>query len=79
MVLKPMGKPVSRPPKKRASEAAAPTKQYSWSIYRITSTPAKLLGHVEAADEESAIRKAIDEFGVTNPQVQKRLLARRRA
>jgi hypothetical protein len=52
-------------------------KQYRWAIYHITGTPAKLLGHVEAPDEESAIKRAIEEFNVT-PQLQKLLLALRR-
>jgi hypothetical protein len=33
---------------------------------------------VDAPDEESVIKRAIEEFGITNPQVQKRLLAQRR-
>lgn len=69
---------MSRPPKKPAPAPAAPGKQYRWAIYHITGTPAKLLGHVEAPDEESAIKQAIEEFGITNPQLQKRLLAQRR-
>jgi hypothetical protein len=69
---------MSRPPKKPAPEPAAPGTQYRWAIYHITGTPAKLLGHVEAPDEESAITQAIEEFGITNPQLQKRLLAQRR-
>jgi hypothetical protein len=54
-----------RPPKKQAPESAAPGKQHRWAIYHITGTPAKLLGHVEAADEERAIEQAIEEFGIT--------------
>jgi len=69
---------MSRPPQKQAPEPAATAKQYSWAIYRLTGTPAKLLGHVEAPDEQSAIKQAIEEFGVTNPQLQKQLLAQRR-
>jgi hypothetical protein len=70
---------MSRPPKKQAPEPAAIAKRYSWAIYRLTGTPAKLPGHVQAADEESAIKQAIEEFGITNVQLQKRLLAQRRA
>jgi hypothetical protein len=37
-----------------------------------------LLGHVNAPDEETAIKKAIEEFAI-EPALHKRLLARRRA
>ena len=55
----------------------APAKLHSWAIYRLKGTPAKLLGNVEAPNEESAIKRAIEEFSVA-PELQKRLLARRR-
>ena len=60
------------------AEAAAPPKLHSWAIYRLKGTPAALLGHVEAPDADTAIRKAIDEFKV-DPAFHKRLLVRRRA
>jgi hypothetical protein len=44
----------------------------------VKGTPAKLLGHVEAPDEAAAIKQAIEEFRVA-PELQGRLLARRRA
>jgi hypothetical protein len=67
-----------RPPAKKQSPPSAPAgKQYTWNIYHIKGTPAALLGRVEAPDAETAIRKAIDEFGIS-PALQKRLLARRR-
>jgi hypothetical protein len=47
------------------------------AIYRLKGVPAKLLGNVEAPDEETAIKRAIEEFHVA-PELQKRLLARRR-
>jgi hypothetical protein len=34
-------------------------KQYIWKIYHIKGTPAVLLDHGEAADQETAIKKAI--------------------
>ena len=50
----------------------------AWDRGRSTgSRPAKLLGNVEAPDEETAIKRAIEEFHVA-PELQKRLLARRR-
>jgi hypothetical protein len=61
-----------------ASPEPTPAKQFSWAIYRLKGTPAKLLGHVEAPSEESAIKRAIEEFNVP-PELQKRLLARRGA
>jgi hypothetical protein len=65
------------PPKKQTTPPASAAKQSSWSIYHIKGTPAAFPGHVEAPDEESAIRKAIEEFEVS-PALQKRLLAQRR-
>jgi len=49
----------------------------TWSIYHIKGTPAAFLGHVEAPDEETAIKRAIEEFQI-RPELQKRLLAQRR-
>jgi hypothetical protein len=66
------------PTKKPASEAAPPPKMYHWAIYRLKGTPAALLGHVEAPDAETAIKRAIDEFAI-EPGLHKRLLAQRRA
>jgi hypothetical protein len=51
------------------------TKMYEWRITRIRSTPAALIGHVEAPDAEQVIKEAIREFGITDPQQQKRLAA----
>jgi hypothetical protein len=39
--------------------------------------PALLLGRVYAPDPETAIARAIEEFKITNPQQQKRLIASR--
>jgi hypothetical protein len=47
-------------------------------VAHIKGTPAALLGHVEAPDAETAIKKAIEEFGIHDPQMQKRLFAQRR-
>ena len=66
-----------RPSKKPPAEAASPVRTCRWAIYRLTATPAKLLGDVEAPDEETAIKKAIDEFAI-EPALHKRLLAQRR-
>ena len=62
-----------------ASKPSPPaSKPHRWDIYHIKGTPAVLLGHVEAPDEESAIKRAIEEFKIS-PALQKRLLAQRRA
>jgi hypothetical protein len=72
------GVAMKRPPAKKQSPLPAPAgKQYTWSIYHIKGTPAALLGRVEAPDEETAIKKAIDEFQI-GPALQNRLLAQRR-
>jgi hypothetical protein len=60
------------------SPPAAPWgKQYTWKIYHIKGTPAVLLGDVDAPDEKTASKKAIDQFEI-GPALQNRLLAQRR-
>jgi hypothetical protein len=54
-----------------------PAKEYEWEIIRIKGTPAVRLGRVTAPDAESAIKKAIKEFDIREPELQKRLAARR--
>jgi hypothetical protein len=46
-------------------------------ISRIKSTPAADLSTVQAPDAEAAIKAAIEQFGIKNPQHQQRLVARR--
>ena len=48
----------------------------TWAISRIKGTPAVVLGHVEAADADSAIKEAIKKFEITDPVQQQRLAAR---
>jgi hypothetical protein len=48
-----------------------------WRITRIKGSPAAYVGHVRAADEKEAIRRAIHEFQITDPGHQKRLVAER--
>jgi hypothetical protein len=52
-------------------------KLFRWRITRLIASPAALIGYVEAPDQEQAIRTAIREFAITNPEHQKRLTAQR--
>jgi hypothetical protein len=54
-----------------------PTKDHEWRIIRIKGSPAAYVGHVRAVDEKEAIRKAIQEFQITNSGDRKRLAAQR--
>jgi hypothetical protein len=40
--------------------------------------PATLVGYLDAPDEETDVKQAIERFGITNPQMQKSLRAQRR-
>jgi 1,2-phenylacetyl-CoA epoxidase PaaB subunit len=55
-----------------------PKKLHSWRIFRIRGTPAAEIGTVQAPDAETAIKVAIKEFNIKNPEQQKRLMAQRR-
>jgi hypothetical protein len=46
---------------KRATKQQA----HSWAVYHIKGTPAQFVGIVEVPDEETAIKKAIEEFKMT--------------
>jgi len=54
-----------------------PKKQIQWEIYRLKGSPAAFVGIVYGPDEKSALKAAIKEFKITNPEQQKRLLIRR--
>jgi len=56
---------------------SAPSADVAWIITRIGATPAKHVARVYAPDEKTAIAKAIEEAGITNPQLQQKLAARR--
>ena len=46
-------------------------------IFRRDRSPGAFIGVVEAPDETSALKAAIEEFGIVNPDQQKRLFVRR--
>ena len=46
-----------------------------WRISLVEATPAAIVGYVEASDAVSAIARAIEEFNITDPQNQRRLIA----
>jgi hypothetical protein len=52
-------------------------KEYRRNIFLLRATPATPIGGVSAPDAASAIKKAIEEFEITDPQKQKRLMAQR--
>ena len=47
-----------------------------WRIYEIRKD-GRYLGSVSAADDKAAITKAIEEFAITEPHRQRRLVAQR--
>jgi hypothetical protein len=58
-------------------QPSKPARLHRFSIYRIRGKPAAFLGSVTATDEKAALMAAIEEFGIHDPQKQKRLLAQR--
>ena len=57
--------------------AKKPAKQTPrWEILLIRER-GQFLGYVDAPDEQAAIAEAIKQFEITNPEQQKRLVARR--
>jgi hypothetical protein len=56
---------------------AKPPTNYRWRIIHLSDLPAKTLGYVEAPDSETAIKRAVEEFKITDVQAQERVLAER--
>ena len=59
------------------SAPPSPPKDVAWIVTRLGATPAKYVARVYATDENAAIAKEIEEAGITNPQLQAKLAARR--
>jgi hypothetical protein len=58
--------------------ATVPKQPTKWEVYRpIKGSLGAFIGVVEAPDETSALKAAIREFGIINPEHQKRLFVRR--
>jgi hypothetical protein len=55
----------------------AKSKDHRWKITRIRGNRAKLVGVVTAATEAAAIKRAIEDLQITDPEKQRRLVARR--
>ena len=56
--------------------AKKPVRELVWEISRIKGTPAAILGRIAAPDADSAIKKWIEAYGITDPEQQQRLVAR---
>ena len=55
-----------------------PKKPIEWEVSRpLKGSPGAFIGIVEAPDETSALKAAIEEFGIVNPEYQQRLFVRR--
>jgi hypothetical protein len=52
-------------------------KQFEWRVVRIKSTPAAIVGYVQAPDAEQAIKTAIERYEISSPIDQARLAAQR--
>jgi hypothetical protein len=52
-------------------------RMHRWRISRIRDTPAEFIGYVDALDDETAIKKAIEKFEITDPEKRERLVAQR--
>ena len=52
-------------------------KLFEWRVIHIKSTPARLIGYVQAPDAVQAVKEAIARYGIDNPQEQARLAAQR--
>jgi hypothetical protein len=58
---------------KRANKKSA---ERTWVVLLVSDKPARRLGTVTAPDSDVAIAKAIDEFGITDSERQRRVIVR---
>jgi len=54
----------------------AKNKLRRWEVYRLKGASGAFVGSVHASDERGAVKEAIKQFEVKNPDHQKRLYAR---
>jgi hypothetical protein len=47
-----------------------------WEVIQITRSPARFIGVVYAEDEQAALATAIEQFEITKPHEQKKLMVR---
>jgi 1,2-phenylacetyl-CoA epoxidase PaaB subunit len=52
------------------------SKPLRWQVIAITASLARMYGVVHAADEESALATAIEQFQIKSPHQQKKLMVR---
>jgi hypothetical protein len=73
----PKKSPKASPNKASPNKASPGPGEVAWIVTRFTGTPARYVGRVFAADEADAIQRAIEQFRIRNPEMQKKLSARR--
>jgi hypothetical protein len=52
---------------KRPSKRTPAAYLFEWRVVRLKKSPAALIGYVTAPDQEQAIAKAIEAFGISDP------------
>ena len=62
--------------KKKAAAGKAAEAPW-WQVVRFKNTPATQVGRVQAPDKQTAIKLAIEKYGITDPFKQSRLSAYR--